>query len=117
MNEDLICKLEIMPKAKTPREKHHDEKLSVLGSIEDVTRLSVTPDKSVEIRKDVISAMKRELGFDPSAPFHITSFEWIEQNIPGYSRAEIVAALGDMDGVKVLDSAAGSIALPPKYFV
>ena len=88
-----------MAKEKTPREKPYDKKLSILGSFEDVTRLSVTPEKSIEIRKALIFAIKKVIGFDPSAPFQHTSFEWLEQNIPGYSRSEIVSELVDMKGV------------------
>jgi hypothetical protein len=105
-----------MSNEKTPREKHNYEKLSILGSLEDVMRLSVTPDKSLQIRKAIIEAKKKDSSFDQAAPSYNTSFIWLEQNVPGYSRSEIVSTLVDMKGVDVTNSDEGVIEIPKMYF-
>jgi hypothetical protein len=105
-----------MTEDKNAREKHDREKLSVHGSFEDVIRITVTPDKSSEIRKAIIECLKKDVGFDPASPFLRTSFIWLEKNVAGFKREEIVAALIDMKGVEVVDSMAGTINIPNSYF-
>jgi CO dehydrogenase/acetyl-CoA synthase gamma subunit (corrinoid Fe-S protein) len=101
---------------KKPREQHYDEKLSINGSFEDVIRLSVTSDKSIEIRKAIIEAKKKDFGFDPSLPMQHTTFIWLEQNVSKYKREEVIAALTDMRDVEIIDSSTGAIEIPGKYF-
>lgn len=105
-----------MTKEKKPREKHYDEKLSINGSFEDVIRLSVTSDKSIEIRKAIIEAKKNDFGFDPSLPMQHTTLIWLEQNVGKYKREEIIAALTDIKEVEIIDSSTGAIEIPAKYF-
>lgn len=105
-----------MAEEKKPGASHNDEKLSIIGSFEDVIRVSVTPEKSIEIRKAIIEAKKNDFGFDPSSHMQHTSFEWLQTNIREYKREEIVSALIDMDGVEIIDSSQGTIEIPAKYF-
>jgi hypothetical protein len=70
----------------------------------------------MEVSEQIIEAIKNSIGYEYSDKDHTITIKVLCEILPGISRHLIVGALVDMDGVRVIDSADGTVDFPSSYF-
>jgi hypothetical protein len=70
----------------------------------------------MDISNQIIESIKNSPGYVYSEKDHTITIEALCEIMPGISRHLIIGALVDMDGVRVIDSAEGTVDFPYTYF-
>jgi hypothetical protein len=70
-----------------------------------------------DIKNQIIGAIKNMPDFKSSSDSQTTTIEPLCKALPKYKRDDIIRAIVDMEGVKLIDSPNGALRFPSKNFL